>query len=517
MCVKSSHSLGQEIEVAVVSPVGSVPSSFSMGKAALFAGSVLVGGAAAFTAIKSADSRGSWNWRTLGAVGIGGTSALAGWKIGQRAFNAGNMGMARAGSIGLGLGLGALVGGIAGAAFIDRPAKPPKYVPPTPTPTPTPGPGPTPGPIQINAGEVLGAVNSSSVLKTGTSTVDRSIIASAIVDSSSSVQKAEDVFSKLTANAYVRGSLSGTDLALLTATAVEAGGTGEWAAAIFQNIEAAQDTGGGYITDDLELKDVVSLARGAMIARQTGEHSANTYGNIAADNFVYQNTTPSQRASVAAAALETNYSGAEAIDLFNKIAQRVEVEDPAEVGSVVAPLVVGAMRGQVPADDAASLYKGVARDTDVSGNLTAPQIARLAGAAIEHRLTADDAALTFVNIAADDVAYNDADDWEQILRMSVGSLQGLRTGAETAAIYRALSQGAGTSALDKDARFTLAAAAASVEGLSADKVIQAYGAVGGKLPQGVGKNSREHMLLTAAAVGGFDSDTTSDQLDWMRR
>jgi hypothetical protein len=467
---------------------------------------VLTGGLAAGSLAGSAIVHGSEQGSSAKAVTIAGGAAAALGGLGLAAATYFTHGSATstflkgANLLGVGLFAAGTSAAIGAALTKQRPASNPN------------GPAPAPG----GASGSIAAMRELSTDAWAAQALDadsRSLLAAGAGATGTSGSAAARIAQELSADEWVGATYSPFERAQLAVAGVEAGRTGDQVATTQVNVDGSQDTSGTPATADLEsTADRTMLAAAAIRGGRTGEDAAFTYAGIR--NHDTDGIDPHQAARLAAAAMEGGGDLEGAVAAIDAISANAATRDLAKGAQVT--LAGGAVRGGITGDQAAHAYATIVADPWVgslveSADLSTDQVARLSAAASARGLSADDALLTFVNAAADEQVYDQAEDYEQVLDLAIGALAGNHTGEEAAAAYRAVSaRDASTASLPVDTRFELAAAA--LAGGGAQAVIDAYrqSSTDSAFTGSTGE-AADALLATGR---GFDATSDSELLDW---
>jgi hypothetical protein len=477
--------------------------------------SMLIGGIAAGAVVGNRIVHGSEHGSAVkgstigigaGAVALGLTGAAASYFASGSATSSALRGANLLGVGVVGLGLGAA---IAGALTKQQP------LPFTPLPTPdTPaGPG---APTAGSAGDpsaAMRAVSTDPWVKSNIDVNGQSLLAAGAAAVGVDGASAAGVLKDLSADEWVGTSYSQLDRVGLAIAGIEAGRTGGEVATTQVNVDGALDTAGTPATADLEAAaDRAMLAQAAIRGAVDGETAAFVYAGIR--NHDVSGIDPHQAARLAAAAVEGGASLEEATGAIDEVASNAKTRSLPKPDQIT--LAGGALRAGTTGTQAASDYATVAGDEWIgelidTGDVTTDQAARLAAAATSRGLSGDDAALTFVNAASDDVVWDTAENYEQVIDLSIGALAGLHTGAEAAQAFRDISApGTSTASLPVDARFELAAAALAGSGSS--DVIAAFGRASNDASfTGATSDTNDALLATGR---GFDATSDSELADW---
>lgn len=495
----------------------SIPGSVSLGRAALLGGGIVAGGALGYLAISATrDNPGGRtvaSWLTLGG-GVAG--AIGGYALAKAAYQKSSVG----GMLGvamLAVGIGAVIGG--GGGLLTIPIDVPQIAtpvvkPPTSNPggTTNPGETPTPPTAAASASAVLGALDAHTFVAQHTTDAERVLLAAAALQAGADGSAAATAFQQLSQDKWAGQVLAAGDRVMLVAAALEKGRSGAEAATTFANIDAAVDEGGAPVTKDLEdqphLRAV--LAAAAIRGDAIGEDAAFKYGNISI--AIGDRTSVHERVTLTAAALEGAMTASEAVAAFEQVNRHAVTHRLSTADRV--KLAAGALRGSAPASAAIDAYKVISADEWAGKVLTPSLIATLAATAAQEGVSGNDALLTFVNAAADEYTFNEAPEYDQLVQLAVGGIEGKRTGAEAATAFVNVSANERVyDTLDVNARFQLAAAALSTQQATGRDVAAAYERIRGdaSLRQ---TSPMQDALLAVAMVKGFDADSSSQLLDW---
>jgi hypothetical protein len=476
---------------------------------------MLVGGLAAGAVIGSRVVAGSeqgssskaWMIGGGAAAGVAGTAGA--WLAYHTAGSATSAALKGANLLGVGLMAAGVGAAIAGALTKQ---KAPVAPAPTPTPTPTPNEPAPPTAGSRGASAIMGAFEQDSWMTANTAVGERSLLAAGAAKVNADAAGASRVLQDLSKDEWVGATYSPLERVGLAIAGLEAGRTGEQVATTQVNVDGAVDTAGQPATGDLEsTADRSMLAQAAIRGAVDGETAAYVYAGIR--NHDVEGIDPHQAARLASAALEGGASLEEAIAAIEEVKAHPATSGLPKADQVT--LASGAARARTSGTQAAQDYATVAGDQDIapileSGDLTTDQAARLAAAATVRQLSGEDAALTFVNALADDAVWETAEDYEQVIDLSIGALEGKRTGAEAASAFRTINSGVSTRSLPASTKFELAAAAIAGDG--ATSVVNAYKQSSTDSAFTNGTNAVQDALL--ATGRGFDATSDSELLDW---
>jgi hypothetical protein len=459
----------------------------------------------------------------LGAAGAG-LGGLAAWKSYHTVGSATSGALRGVNLLGVGavgLGVGAVIAGALsrGKTPVFTPLPTPGG-PTTPNAPNVPGGPSTPGvPSTPGAASPVAASASMSTLSNDpwvSQNVDvsaRSLLAAGTSRVGVDGAAAGRLYQELSSDEWVGANYSVMDRVGLAIAGAEAGRTGTEVATTQVNVDGALDTSGTPATADLESpSDRSMLAQAAVRGAVDGETAAFVYAGIR--NHDVEGIDPHQAARLAAAALEGGASLEEATGAIDEVAAHRATRALPKADQIT--LAGGALRAGTTGTQAATDYATVAGDEWVkellaAGDLSTDQAARLSAAATSRQLSGEDAALTFVNAASDDVVWESAEDYEQVVDLSIGALAGLHTGAEAATAFREVSaRGAATASLPVSTRFELAAAA--LAGTGTRDVIAGFQRSSTDASfTAVTSDVHDAMLATG---NGFDATSDSELVDW---